>query len=154
MISLARTGKRDGAFILRPTGIRVLSIRVKDLQSPNSVTFSKACLANAALTKIGEDPELNAEGRPEIRDRTLNVQIPKGVHQGQQIRLAKQGGAGIGSGEKGDLFLEIEFAPHPLHHVEDKNVYLDLPVAPWIYLKSWRNYAPDCGVSKADIRLE
>lgn len=75
--------------------------------------------------------ELGADGRPRIRERTLNVRIPKGVRQGQQIRLARQGGAGYGKGEAGDLFLEIEFRPHPFYRVEGKDVYLDLPVAPW-----------------------
>ena len=75
--------------------------------------------------------ELNTEGRPALKERTLNVRIPKGVRQGQQIRLAKQGGAGVGEGDNGDLYLEIEFARHPLYHVEGKDVYLDLPVTPW-----------------------
>jgi curved DNA-binding protein len=75
--------------------------------------------------------ELNTEGRPALKERTLNVRIPKGVRQGQQIRLAKQGGGGVGEGDNGDLYLEIEFARHPLYHVEGKDVYLDLPVTPW-----------------------
>jgi curved DNA-binding protein len=75
--------------------------------------------------------ELNTQGRPALKERTLNVRIPKGVRQGQQIRLAKQGGGGVGEGDNGDLYLEIEFARHPLYHVEGKDVYLDLPVTPW-----------------------
>ncbi len=57
--------------------------------------------------------ELNTEGRPALKERTLNVRIPKGVRQGQQIRLAKQGGTGVGEGNNGDLYLEIEFAASP-----------------------------------------
>jgi len=75
--------------------------------------------------------ELGVDGRPIVKERTLNVRIPKGVRQGQHIRLAQQGGAGIGEGEAGDLYLEIEFASHPFYHVEGKDVYLDLPVSPW-----------------------
>jgi len=75
--------------------------------------------------------ELGPDGRPRIAERTLNVSIPKGVRQGQHIRLAKQGGAGIGRGEAGDLFLEVEFSPHPLYRAEGKDVYLSLPLAPW-----------------------
>lgn len=75
--------------------------------------------------------ELGQDGRPHVRERTLNVRIPKGVHQGQNIRLAKQGSPGIGKGEAGDLYLEVEFRPHPFYKVEGKDVYLDLPVAPW-----------------------
>ncbi len=75
--------------------------------------------------------ELNGEGRPHMRQRSLNVQIPKGVRQGQQIRLSGQGDPGIGGGPAGDLYLEIEFNPHSLYRVEGRDVYLDLPVAPW-----------------------
>jgi curved DNA-binding protein len=75
--------------------------------------------------------ELGADGRPHLKERTLNVRIPKGVRQGQHIRLAKQGSPGIGQGEPGDLYLEIEFRPHPLYKVESKDVFLDLPVTPW-----------------------
>lgn len=74
---------------------------------------------------------LGADGRPQLQERNLNVKIPKGVRQGQHIRLANQGGAGIGEGGAGDLYLEIEFARHPFYHVEGKDVYLDLPVTPW-----------------------
>lgn len=75
--------------------------------------------------------ELGPDGRPQQKKRTLNVRIPKGVRQGQHIRLAGQGGAGIGKGEPGDLYLQIEFRSHPFYRVEDKDIYLDLPVAPW-----------------------
>jgi len=75
--------------------------------------------------------ELGPDGRPHLKERTLNVRIPKGVRQGQNIRLAGQGGAGIGKGGAGDLYLEVEFRPHPFYKVEGKDVYLDLPVAPW-----------------------
>lgn len=75
--------------------------------------------------------ELGPDGRPHLKERSLNVRIPKGIRQGQQIRLAGQGGAGIGGGPAGDLYLEIEFKPHPFYKLEGKDVYLDLPVAPW-----------------------
>ena len=75
--------------------------------------------------------ELDATGRPQLKERTLNVRIPKGVRQGQHIRLAGQGGEGIGKGDAGDLYLEVEFRPHPFFHVEGKDVFLELPVAPW-----------------------
>ena len=75
--------------------------------------------------------ELGPDGRPQIKERTLNVKIPKGVKEGQHLRLAGQGSPGIGKGKAGDLYLEIAFKPHPLYRVEGKDVYLDLPVAPW-----------------------
>ncbi len=76
-------------------------------------------------------PEVDAQGHVTTRQRTLKVNIPKGVREGQQIRLAGQGAPGIGEGPAGDLYLEIAFKPHPFYRVEGKDVYLDLPVAPW-----------------------
>ena len=76
-------------------------------------------------------PELTGEGRVVNRQRTLNVKIPKGIRQGQQIRLKKQGTAPLGGGEAGDLYLEVEFRPDELYQAEGKDVYLKLPVAPW-----------------------
>ena len=75
--------------------------------------------------------ELGPDGKPQIRERKLNVKIPKGVTEGQQIRLAGQGEPGIGEGKPGDLFLEIHFNAHGRYSVEGKTVYLDLPLAPW-----------------------
>lgn len=75
--------------------------------------------------------ELGPDGRPQVKTRALNVRIPKGVRQGQHIRLAGQGGAGLGKGAAGDLYLEVEFRPHRFYKVEGKDVYLTLPVAPW-----------------------
>ena len=76
-------------------------------------------------------PELTPDGHVETRNRTLNVRIPKGIRAGQQIRLAGQGGMGIGKGGNGDLFLEVQFQPHARYRVEDGDIFLDLPVAPW-----------------------
>lgn len=78
-----------------------------------------------------QHPELSANGQTSLKQRTLNVRIPKGVRQGQHIRLAGQGSAGIGQGKAGDLYLEIGFRPHPFYRVEDRDVYLELPVTPW-----------------------
>jgi curved DNA-binding protein len=85
----------------------------------------------ATQTLTLKTTDMGSDGRPRIKERVLNVRIPKGVRQGQHIRLAGQGGAGMGKGKAGDLFLEIQFRAHPFYHVEGKDVYLDLPVAPW-----------------------
>jgi curved DNA-binding protein len=76
-------------------------------------------------------PELDESGHVVLRERTLNVRIPKGIRQGQKIRLTGQGGPGMNGGPPGDLYLEVEFRPHPLYRVEDKDLYLTVPVAPW-----------------------
>ena len=76
-------------------------------------------------------PAVGEDGRPQLRQRTLNVKIPRGIQAGQHIRLAGQGETLPGETQAGDLFLEVIFAPHPLYRPEGRDLYLDLPVAPW-----------------------
>jgi len=76
-------------------------------------------------------PTVDAQGHVSTRERILKVNIPKGVKQGQHIRLAGQGNPGMGEGQPGDLYLEIEFNSHSIYRVEGRDVYLDVPVTPW-----------------------
>jgi curved DNA-binding protein len=76
-------------------------------------------------------PEIDDEGRLISKERTLNVQVPKGILAGQQIRLAGQGARAAGSGTPGDLYIEVEFQPHALYRVDGRDLSLELPVAPW-----------------------
>lgn len=76
-------------------------------------------------------PEVDAEGRLTTKERMLNVQVPKGILAGQNIRLAGQGAKAGDAGKPGDLYLEVEFLPHALYHVEGRDLTLELPVAPW-----------------------
>jgi curved DNA-binding protein len=76
-------------------------------------------------------PALDDQGQGVLQERTLDVNIPKGIRAGQHLRLAGQGGPGIGGAPAGDLFLEIEFAPHRIFRVDGRDVILDLPLAPW-----------------------
>jgi curved DNA-binding protein len=76
-------------------------------------------------------PFVNASGHLESKERTLNVQIPKGILAGQTIRLAGQGSPAAGEVSAGDLFIEIEFQGHRYYQVEGRDLMLSLPVAPW-----------------------
>ena len=76
-------------------------------------------------------PALDDEGHGVMRERTLDVNIPKGIREGQHLRLAGQGGPGLGAGPAGDLFLEIAFNPNKRFRVDGRDVYVDLPLAPW-----------------------
>ncbi|HIG44045.1 MAG: DnaJ C-terminal domain-containing protein [bacterium] len=76
-------------------------------------------------------PQIDDQGHVVTRDRTLSVKIPEGIRQGQRIRLAGQGSPGFGSGDAGDLYLEVEFNPHQIYRVDGRDVTIDLPVAPW-----------------------
>ncbi|HZX79852.1 MAG TPA: DnaJ C-terminal domain-containing protein, partial [Lysobacter sp.] len=60
-----------------------------------------------------------------VNGRTLDVRVPKGVREGQVIRLAAQGSSG------GDLLLEVEYAAHPQFEVDGRNVIHVVQLAPW-----------------------
>lgn len=75
-------------------------------------------------------PQAGASGRVAMHARTLQVRIPKGVREGQRLRLAGQGAPGP-DGRRGDLYLEIQFKPHPLYRLDGRDLALTLPVAPW-----------------------
>jgi len=66
---------------------------------------------------------LTMPGQPE--PKRLKVKIPKGIKEGQKIRLSKQGSQGS------DLFLKVNYKKHPLYTVDGSDVYLDLPITPW-----------------------
>jgi curved DNA-binding protein len=76
-------------------------------------------------------PSYDERGRMVSRERTLDLSIPKGIRAGQHLRLAGQGGPGAGKGGSGDLYLEVGFNPHPVFRVDDRDIYVDLKLAPW-----------------------
>jgi len=76
-------------------------------------------------------PTMDPSGHVALNTRTLNVKIPKGVYEGQIIRLAGQGSPGMGNGKSGDLLLEVHFNPHPKLRVDGSNLHMSLAVAPW-----------------------
>jgi len=71
------------------------------------------------------------EGFPRMTTKTLEVNVPPGIKDGQKIRLAGQGNPGMSGGPKGDLYLKIKLMPHPMFKVSDSDVILDLNLAPW-----------------------
>jgi curved DNA-binding protein len=77
-----------------------------------------------------QSPKVDGKGRVTLETRTLNVKIPRGIREGQIIRLAGQGHA-LDGGRSGDLLLEVAFRPHPRYRAEGRDLRLTLPVAPW-----------------------
>ena len=75
--------------------------------------------------------ERGNDGRVKPRTQQLNVRIPAGVTDGQQIRVPAQGEPGTGGESAGDLFLEMHVLPHRWFKLEGRDVWLDLPITPW-----------------------
>ncbi len=76
-------------------------------------------------------PEYDAQGVMHRVPQVFNARIPKGVTDGQRLRIPGKGGPGINGGRAGDLYLTIALHPHPLFRVSGHDLYLDLPLAPW-----------------------
>ncbi|MDO4879191.1 MAG: DnaJ C-terminal domain-containing protein, partial [Neisseria sp.] len=77
-------------------------------------------------------PTIDEYGRIGRQVKTLNVKIPKGIAEGQQIRLAGQGLPGYNGGQNGDLYLKIKFHDKPDLYVKNKkDVYQTIDVKPW-----------------------
>jgi curved DNA-binding protein len=77
------------------------------------------------------NPRLDDQGHLVNDERHLEVRIPKGVREGQHIRLAGQGGPGLQGGPAGDLLLEVVFKQDARWRAEGRDVYLRVPIAPW-----------------------
>jgi len=60
--------------------------------------------------------------------RTLDVNIPAGLKDGQVLRLKGQGMPGRGTGKPGDALIEVDVAPHPLFRRQGNDIVLELPV--------------------------
>lgn len=78
-----------------------------------------------------QEPQIGPGGDLAAQTRRVTVKIPKGITAGQQIRLRGKGSPGSSGGPPGDLLLEVAFTPHRLFRVEGRDLFLDLPVAPW-----------------------
>jgi curved DNA-binding protein len=65
------------------------------------------------------------------KTETYQVKIPRGVREGQRIRLAGQGEAGERGGKSGDLFLRVRLARHPDFSVEGSDLVHEVKIEPW-----------------------
>jgi len=94
----------------------------------------------------------DGRGRLAIQPKSLQVTIPKGIIEGQQIRLEGQGEVGFNQGTRGNLFLEIVFEPHPIFTVSKRDIFLVLPVTPWEAALGATIAVPTLG-GKVDLKL-
>jgi DnaJ-class molecular chaperone len=75
------------------------------------------------------DAALGAKRRLSLPDgRTLDVTIPPGSEDGQQLRLKGQGTGGLGGGPAGDAYIQIHVAPHPFFTRDGRDIHVELPV--------------------------
>ena len=82
---------------------------------------------------------------------SYQVKIPRGVHEGQRIRLAGQGEAGERGGKSGDLFLRVRLARHPDFSVEGTDLIHEAKIAPWQAVLGTELKVP---TPEGDVRLK
>jgi curved DNA-binding protein len=109
-------GRRGGGF----------SSRGEDIHASIEVELSDA------YTGVTRNITLRVpQGRGAPQEKTLAVNIPKGVTPGQQLRLGGQGHPGNGGGSAGDLYLEIKVRGDARYRIEGVDVYETVPATPW-----------------------
>jgi curved DNA-binding protein len=102
----------------------------QDFEAAVRVSFDQAYKG----TEIELDmavPEPDENGFLRRVPHKIRVRIPKGVTDGQKLRVPGKGGKGANGGRDGDLYLDIEVQSHPLYRAEGLDLYMDLPLAPW-----------------------
>ncbi|MCW3028172.1 MAG: cytochrome c biosis protein [Solirubrobacterales bacterium] len=114
----SRGARRGARGATGRTGFDGFSMRGGDQEAVLELTLEEAATGGKRRISLGDG-------------RDFEVEIPRGVRDGQRIRLAGQGTAGAGGGPSGDLYLRVQIKPHPRLRVEGRDLYVDLPIAPW-----------------------
>lgn len=112
-------GFGGGSFGRRPTGAE----RGSDVEADIMVTLEEALHGSKRTVSLRRSNSNKVE--------KYQVKIPRGVHEGQRIRLAGQGEAGAGGGKSGDLFLRVRLARHPDFTVEGSDLIHEVKIEPW-----------------------
>ncbi|MCV2348535.1 DnaJ C-terminal domain-containing protein [Paucibacter sp. Y2R2-4] len=128
----ARDGRRHGPV---RAGSQAPS---RDHHAKVSISLQEAFLGGPRMIAL-RMPVADASGHSVIQERKLEIQLPKGIRDGQHLRLAGQGAAsgtehgGIGPTPTpaSDLYLEIHVLPDPVFRLDGSDVYFDLPITPW-----------------------
>ena len=93
-------------------------------------TIERTCPVCKGRGQILEQPctDCGGQGRRQ-ENRTLSVDIPKGIEDGTRIRLANEGEAGLRGGPPGDLYIFISIKPHDLFQRDGADLYARVPIA-------------------------
>ena len=108
--------------------------RGEDIEADLLVTIEEALHGGKKKISFRRDARAHVE--------TYEVAIPKGVREGQKIRLAGQGHAAQRRGPAGDLYLAVRFEKHPDYRIEGADLYYDLLVPPWMAVLGGETHIP------------
>lgn len=105
-------------------------IRGQDVEVATELSLEQAARGTEVSFSLSV-PVLGADGRVEKQSRSGRIRVPRGVVEGERLRVPGKGGDGIAGGAPGDLYLEVRLAPHPRFRAVGHDLYLELPIAPW-----------------------
>jgi len=99
-------------------GARASARKGRDLQSTIEITLREAYAGTQRSIRL----------QKENKTRTVNIKIPKGIKNGGKIRLAGEGGPGLGGGPGGDLYMTVNVLPHNVFNRKDNDLHIEVPV--------------------------
>ena len=90
----------------------------------------RSCSECRGSGKIIKTPCKNCNGKGRVKiNKKLEVNIPAGIDDGQNIVLRGQGSAGVNGGPSGDLIIEVRVKPHDFFVRRGVNVYFEIPLS-------------------------
>ena len=93
------------------------------------ISQSKPCPRCGGKGKIIKTPCQKCKGAGRVRvSKTINVNIPAGIDDGQTLSVGGQGDAGLNGGPNGNLYVGINVRPHPLYSREGYDIHCDIPI--------------------------
>ena len=96
--------------------------------------------------------DCGGQGRRQ-QNRTLSVDIPKGIEDGTRIRLANEGEAGLRGGPPGDLYIFISIKPHDLFQRDGADLYARVPIAMTTAALGGEFEVPTLDASRARVKV-
>jgi len=92
-------------------------------------SVQQTCPACKGQGQIIKNPCPGCHGQGRVREtKTLSVKIPAGVDNGDRIRLAGEGEAGVAGAPAGDLYVEVRVKPHRLFERDGNDLYCEVPI--------------------------
>lgn len=93
------------------------------------ITQERACGICRGAGKIIKEPCQTCAGKGKVRkNKTFEVNIPKGINNNQSIRLSELGEPGEKGGPSGDVIIVVFVKPHNVFKRDNDNIYLDIPI--------------------------
>ncbi len=102
----------------------------RDYEAQVGITLEQAFHGTEIALDLTEI-ELDEAGGVRRVPRTVRVRIPKGVTDGEVLHVRGKGSKGARGAAAGDLYLDIRVLPHRLFRADGRDLYIELPIAPW-----------------------